>query len=84
MIIFISGEKIKKKKNEERKEKWVPFGGLCQDMALSKHTTCNRFSARSLLGKRASERVKGHVRVGTSERPADRERTREKELEEER
>lgn len=53
-------------------------------MALSKHTTCNRFSARSLLGKRASERVKGHVRVGTSERPADRERTREKELEEER
>lgn len=45
-------------------------------MALSKRTTCNRFSARSLLGKRASERVKGHVRVGTSERPADRERTR--------
>lgn len=37
-------------------------------MLLSKHITCNRFSTRILLGERASERAKSHVRETSRQR----------------
>lgn len=52
---------------KNRKVKWVPLVGPCQDMPLSKQPVYNRASARDSLGEggRDCKRAIGSVGEGT-------------------
>lgn len=67
-----------KEKYKERWE-WVAFGGPCQGVTLSKHTTCIWVSARGLLGRGKSRGVKGPAGVGTWDKQTDKKKESKRE-----